>query len=68
MKKFLKLATAFIAALLVLVACAGGGGKSSAGGEDAKKTLYFIPIVDIGAYWNPMRLGAEETAKSLAMS
>ncbi|MFC5630352.1 MULTISPECIES: sugar ABC transporter substrate-binding protein [Streptococcus] len=66
MKKFLKLATALIATLLVLVACASGGGsKSSSNGGDAKKTLYFIPIVDIGAYWNPMRLGAEETAEKL---
>ncbi|MBD3949269.1 sugar ABC transporter substrate-binding protein [Tuanshanicoccus lijuaniae] len=29
------------------------------------KTLYFIPVVDIGAYWNPMRKGAEDTAKRL---
>ncbi|MCI7238967.1 MAG: sugar ABC transporter substrate-binding protein [Anaerococcus sp.] len=33
--------------------------------ENSKGTLYFIPIVDTGAYWSPMRKGAEETAKKL---
>ena len=34
--------------------------------EDGEKgTLYFIPIVDTGAYWSPMRKGAEETAEKL---
>lgn len=65
MKKILKVATALLTTLLVLVACDSGGGNSSSAGRDAKKTLYFIPIVDTGAYWNPMRLGAEETAKKL---
>lgn len=32
---------------------------------ESNGTLYFIPIVDTGAYWSPMRKGAEDTAKEL---
>jgi len=31
----------------------------------AKKTLYFIPIVDTGAYWSPMKKAVEDRAKEL---
>lgn len=29
------------------------------------KTLYFIPIVDTGAYWSPMKKAAQDRAKEL---
>lgn len=48
------------AALLVLSSC---GNSDSTAASD--KTLYFIPIVDTGAYWNPMKKGAEDAAKDL---
>lgn len=50
-----------VASLFLTTGCSKG---SSAGG-DTKKTLYFVPIVDTGAYWNPMKKGAEDAAKDL---
>lgn len=40
----------------------GCGKDESASG---KKTLYFVPIVDTGAYWSPMKKAAEDEAKAL---
>ena len=50
-----------IATMLLLGAC-GNGGSADA---DMEKTLYFVPIVDTGAYWNPMKKGAEDAAEEL---
>lgn len=49
-----------------LAGCSSSDSKttSNASGSD-KKTLYFIPIVDTGAYWSPMKKAAEERAKEL---
>ncbi|MGT2756041.1 sugar ABC transporter substrate-binding protein [Streptococcus ovuberis] len=69
MKKIFKTLMALLALLLVITGCSSGSGSSEGGsaegGEAGNKTLYFIPVVDIGAYWNPMRKGAEDTAKEL---
>ncbi|SKA09739.1 ribose transport system substrate-binding protein [Pilibacter termitis] len=63
MKKITKVVlVAMLFTLVALTGCSKGG--DSAGG-DKKKTLYFIPIVDTGAYWNPMKKGAEDAAKEL---
>ena len=48
--------------VLLASGCSNG---SSAASSDNDKTLYFIPIVDTGAYWNPMKKGAEDAAKEL---
>ncbi|MDT2764729.1 sugar ABC transporter substrate-binding protein [Enterococcus asini] len=50
--------------VVMMLFVAGCGSKESASG-DSKKSLYFIPIVDTGAYWNPMKKGAEDAAKEL---
>ncbi|MGM0123038.1 ribose transport system substrate-binding protein [Enterococcus sp. AZ194] len=55
--------TGLMAVMLLLVAGCSGGGSSAS--SDSKKTLYFIPIVDTGAYWNPMKKGAEDAAEKL---
>lgn len=53
-----------MAALAVgLAGCAGT--NSPASGTAGKKTLYFIPIVDTGAYWSPMKKAAEDHAREL---
>lgn len=51
-----------LAATLLLTAGCNSGSSAS---EESEKTLYFIPIVDTGAYWNPMKKGAEDAAKEL---
>ena len=56
MKK--KIIALLSAAIMVtgLVGCgAGSGGSASAGDSKDKKVIYFIPIVDTGAYWSPMK-------------
>ena len=58
MKKLAKLMITLSAGLMLLTACSDGN-------SDARETLYFIPVVDIGAYWAPMRIGAEQTAQEL---
>lgn len=55
--------TGLLALTLLFVAGCGGNDNSASG--DSKKSLYFIPIVDTGAYWNPMKKGAEDAAKDL---
>lgn len=69
MKKIGKFLVSLMASTVILAAC-GGANTSQTTSEAPKsgeesKTLYFIPVVDIGAYWNPMRKGAEDTAKKL---
>ncbi|MEN8078544.1 sugar ABC transporter substrate-binding protein [Clostridioides difficile] len=74
MSKRLKKLSALLAATMLVgtvVGCSQGAGSSSetdknvaASGEKGK-LLYFIPIVDTGAYWSPMKKGAEDKAKEL---
>ncbi|EPH95817.1 MULTISPECIES: sugar ABC transporter substrate-binding protein [unclassified Enterococcus] len=61
MKKKMRYLLGMAAALFFMAGC----GSSEGSAEGANKTLYFIPIVDTGAYWSPMRRGAEETAEKL---
>lgn len=50
----------------VVTGCMGSDSKTASNGPGSdKKTLYFIPIVDTGAYWSPMKKAAEERAKEL---
>ena len=58
---------AFIVGLLVmlLLVSASCSSKEDSADVENEKTLYFIPIVDTGAYWNPMKKGAEDAAKEL---
>ena len=51
--------------LMTMVLLASGCSNGSSASSDNDKTLYFIPIVDTGAYWNPMKKGAEDAAKEL---
>lgn len=53
-------------AVIMSIMLIGGSlvGCSSTGKED-NKTLYFIPIVDTGAYWSPMKKAAQDRAKEL---
>ncbi|MBE6053617.1 MAG: sugar ABC transporter substrate-binding protein [Clostridium sartagoforme] len=46
-----------------LVGC--GSGKSDDKSSEEKKVLYFIPIVDTGAYWSPMKNAAQLQAAAL---
>lgn len=46
---------------LVIAGCSSGESESGS----SQKTLYFVPIVYTGAYWNPMKKGAEDAAKEL---
>lgn len=58
------LAFVLMAALTAgLAGCSGTG--SPANGTSDGKTLYFIPIVDTGAYWSPMKKAAEDRAREL---
>ncbi|MBE6051394.1 MAG: sugar ABC transporter substrate-binding protein [Clostridium sp.] len=59
-KKLMSLLLAGVMAM-GMVGCETSGGSDSSG----KKVLYFIPICDTGAYWSPMRKGAEDEAKAL---
>ncbi|OOM15979.1 sugar ABC transporter substrate-binding protein [Clostridium saccharobutylicum] len=57
------LSTVFIVGSLV-----GCGSKTQSQGTTSgneKKVIYFIPIVDTGAYWSPMKKAAEDEAKAL---
>ena len=65
MKKGKFIAGALLAATLLAVGAGCSAKKSDGASSDAKKTLYFVPIVDTGAYWNPMKKGAEDAAKKL---
>jgi ribose transport system substrate-binding protein len=60
LKKGKKLVTGLTIATLLLAGC-GKEENTASGAED--KSLYFVPIVDTGAYWNPMKKGAEDAAK-----
>ncbi|EOH87458.1 sugar ABC transporter substrate-binding protein [Enterococcus villorum] len=62
MKKKMRYLLGVATLLFFMAGCSSSSEKSSDG---VNKTLYFIPIVDTGAYWSPMRSGAEETAKKL---
>lgn len=62
MKKFLVSAFALV---LLLAGCSSSSDGAGENNSEENKTLYFIPIVDTGAYWNPMRKGAEDTAEKL---
>ena len=59
------LSTVFV--LIGLVGCGAGNDDSKAaeGNSTEKKVLYFIPIVDTGAYWSPMKKAAQLEAASL---
>lgn len=50
-----------------LVGCSGSKNESASGEQSAEgsKKLYFVPIVDTGAYWSPMKKGAEDKAREL---
>lgn len=55
------LSTVFM--LTGLVSC--GAGSNDGSTAEGKKVIYFIPIVDTGAYWSPMKKAAEDQAKAL---
>lgn len=63
MKK--KIIALLSAAIMVtgLVGC--GAGNGGEGSSKDKKVLYFIPIVDTGAYWSPMKNAAQLEAAAL---
>ncbi|ADL52306.1 sugar ABC transporter substrate-binding protein [Clostridium cellulovorans] len=46
---------------------AGCGQKAETKGDSSSnsKTLYFVPIVDTGAYWSPMKKAAQDEANAL---
>lgn len=60
-----------IAALstVCIVASLAGCGKAAqtqgTASSSGKKTIYFIPIVDTGAYWSPMKKAAQDEAAAL---
>lgn len=59
---------ALLSTVLIVGSLAGCGTKTQAGGTastSGKKVIYFIPIVDTGAYWSPMKKAAEDEAKAL---
>lgn len=59
---------AVVAALLVTGSVFAGCGqkdKASSASTGKGKTLYFVPIVDTGAYWSPMKKAAQDEAKAL---
>lgn len=66
MKK--KIIALLSAAIMVtgLVGCgSGNSGSASAGDSKEKKVIYYIPIVDTGAYWSPMKNAAQLEAAAL---
>lgn len=74
MSKRLKKLSLLLATTMLLgtvVGCSQDSGSSSesnsnvASSAEDGKLLYFIPIVDTGAYWSPMKKGAEDKAKEL---
>jgi ABC-type sugar transport system, periplasmic component len=59
---------AIMAAVLLTGAVFTGCGQKEAATKTStakSKTLYFIPIVDTGAYWSPMKKAAQDRAKEL---
>lgn len=75
MSKRLKKLSAILAATMlvgIVAGCSQGTepsnaetDKSVAASGEKEKLLYFLPIVDVGAYWSPMKKGAEDKAKEL---
>ena len=70
MLKGIKRIAALLSVVTVMGTLAGcsGSNNDSASGEKSNggtKKLYFIPIVDTGAYWSPMKKGAQDKAKEL---
>lgn len=65
LKKSKILLSSLVVSILVIGGCGNADSEEAASNDTENKTLYFIPIVDTGAYWNPMRAGAEETAEKL---
>ncbi|VBB09076.1 Hypothetical protein LUCI_4362 [Lucifera butyrica] len=55
----------FLLTVIMAAALTGCSGSNTQTAKNDKKTLYFIPIVDTGAYWSPMKKAAEEEAKKL---
>ena len=50
----------------VLTGCSNSSPTSGNSSNDSgQKSMYFIPIVDTGAYWSPMKKAAEEHSKAL---
>jgi ribose transport system substrate-binding protein len=57
---------ALLSAVFIVGSLTGCGTKAqTTGGAANSKVLYFIPIVDTGAYWSPMKKAAEDEAKAL---
>src|SRR5471030_775823 len=59
---------ALLSTVLIVGSLAGCGTKTQTEGTastSGKKVIYFIPIVDTGAYWSPMKKAAEDDAKAL---
>jgi len=67
MKKKIMALLSTVCILSVLTGCGAGSndGKVAEGDSKDKKVIYFIPIVDTGAYWSPMKKAAEDQAKAL---
>ncbi|EKQ57837.1 MULTISPECIES: sugar ABC transporter substrate-binding protein [unclassified Clostridium] len=59
---------ALLSTVFIVGSLAGCGTKTQTDGTastSGKKVIYFIPIVDTGAYWSPMKKAAEDEAKAL---
>ncbi|MDV4149326.1 sugar ABC transporter substrate-binding protein [Clostridium sp. AL.422] len=54
-----------VALLSTVFLLAGLTGCGAGSNTEGKKVIYFIPIVDTGAYWSPMKKAAEDQAKAL---
>lgn len=59
------LSTVFVLAGLTGCGSGSNDGKVSEGNAEGKKVIYFIPIVDTGAYWSPMKKAAQLEAAAL---
>ncbi|EHI96745.1 ABC-type sugar transport system periplasmic component-like protein [Clostridium sp. DL-VIII] len=57
------LSTVFIVASLA--GCGKAAQTQGTASSSGKKTIYFIPIVDTGAYWSPMKKAAQDEAAAL---
>lgn len=70
-KKFLAMATATAMLLGILAGCGGNTNAASTNEGDSaeqateQKDLYFIPLVETGAYWSQMIKGAQDKADEL---
>lgn len=66
-KRFRKLGVVLTTVMMVgsMVSCTKSSSEGEIADGETSKTLYFIPIVDTGAYWSPMKKGAEEKANEL---